>query len=154
MTGRTTGRASPLDAHIGFWMRLLSNQVSGGFRQLLEAKGSSVAEWVALRLLFDSGDTTHADLMASLGMTKGAVSKIVTRLETKGLASREPGGARREQVILLTTRGRQLVPKLALLADSNDAAFFGHLTVDERDMLMALLRRLAMHHRISGVAAE
>jgi DNA-binding MarR family transcriptional regulator len=146
--------ASSLEAHIGFWMRLLSNHVSGRFRQSLEASGSSVAEWVALRQLLDSEETTHADLMASLGMTKGAVSKVVSRLEAKGLASRGTDAERRGQVVVLTDEGRQLVPKLALLADENDMAFFGHMIAEERDLLMALLQRIAKHHQITGVAVE
>jgi DNA-binding MarR family transcriptional regulator len=154
MARRSGNRVSPLDAHLGFWMRLLSNRVSGRFRQALETSGSSVAEWVALRELLGSRDTSHADLMTSLGMTKGAVSKVITRLEAKGLALRGPDLERRRQVIVLTEEGRRLVPKLARLADENDATFFGHLTAEERDTLMVLLRRMAKHHQISGVAVE
>lgn len=154
MKCKSSNPASPLDAHLGFWMRLVSNHVSGRFRQSVEASGSSVAEWVALRQLFDSKDTTHAELMLLLGMTKGAVSKVVTRLESKGLASRRPGATRRGQVITLTAKGRQLVPKLAQLADDNDAAFFGHLTTGERAKLLHVLQRIAQHHQISGVAVE
>lgn len=154
MKRKSYAPVSPLDSHIGFWMRLLSNHVSGKFRQSVEASGSSVAEWVALRQLYDRKDTTHADLMALLGMTKGAVSKVFTRLEMKGLALRGPGMGRRGQVIALTDEGRQLVPKLAQLADENDSAFFGHLTIKERDLLMGLLLRMAKHHGISGVAVE
>lgn len=154
MNRKSRDHVSALDSHIGFWMRLLSNHVSGKFRQSVEASGSSVAEWVALRQIYDCKDTTHSELMTLLGMTKGAVSKVVTRLEIKGLASRGFDTGRRGQLITLTDEGRKLVPKLAQLADENDAAFFGHLTVDERDQLMGLLLRMAKHHGISGVALE
>jgi DNA-binding MarR family transcriptional regulator len=33
---------------------------------------------------------------------------------------------RRQQILSLTARGRALVPRLARLADDNDAHFFGH----------------------------
>ncbi len=154
MKRKSRASVSPLDSHIGFWMRLLSNHVSGRFRQAIEASGSTVAEWVALRQLYECGNTTHAELMVLLGMTKGAVSKVVTRLELKGLASRGADTARRGQVISLTEAGRRLVPELARLADENDAVFFGHLTVKERDLLMGLLQRIAKLHGISGVAVE
>ena len=76
---------SPLDAHLGFWLRFVSNHVSARFSQLVEDEGCTVTEWVALRTLFDKTQTTHAELIQALGMTKGAASKVVTRLEEKGL---------------------------------------------------------------------
>ena len=115
----------PLHAHLGFWLRLVSNQVSGRFRQLLEEQGSSVSEWVALSALSRQSGTTHADLIRALGMTKGAASKIVSRLEAQGLARRQQASdGSRTQVLSLTPRGRALVPRLAALADQNVAG--GH----------------------------
>jgi len=72
---------SPLEAHLGFWLRFVSNHVSVRFQQLLEAKGVTVTEWVALRTLWSQNETTHAALIQAMGMTKGAASKVITRLE-------------------------------------------------------------------------
>ena len=77
---------SALEAHLGFWLRSVSNHVSSRFASLLEAQACSVTEWVALRTLFDRREATHAELIQALGMTKGAASKVVSRLEEKGLA--------------------------------------------------------------------
>lgn len=139
--------AAPLDAHLGFWLRLVSNQVSLRFQQGLEAEGVSVAEWVALRLLYDQAPARPAQLIQTLGMTKGATSKLVTRLEDKGLARRiELPGRAREQALALTPRGRALVPRLAARADANDAHFFGHLPAPQQRALMRALQDLARHH--------
>jgi len=144
--------ASPLDAHLGFWLRFVSNHVSARFSQLVEGEGSSVTEWVALRTLFDNTQTTHAELIQALGMTKGATSKVVTRLEEKGLARRERAeGSAREQVLRLTPQGRALVPRLAALADQNEEHFFGHLSAGERHALMAAFQALVSHHHLKQV---
>jgi len=144
--------ASPLDAHLGFWLRFVSNHVSARFSQLVEGEGSSVTEWVALRTLFDNTQTTHAELIQALGMTKGAASKVVTRLEEKGLARRELAeGSAREQVLRLTPQGRALVPRLAALADQNEEHFFGHLSAGERRALMAAFQALVSHHHLKQV---
>ena len=147
-----TSSASPLSAHLGFWLRFVSNQVSAEFEHAVESRGVSVSEWVALRTLFDQAGTTHAALVAALGMTKGAVSKVVSRLQDKGLVTRASHEAdARAQVLALTRAGRALVPALARDADANDERFFGHLPARQRRELMALLQELVRLHRFEQV---
>ncbi|MFZ6653750.1 MarR family winged helix-turn-helix transcriptional regulator [Undibacterium sp. TJN19] len=141
------GTVSELESHLGFWLRYVSNHVSGQFASMVEANGVSVSEWVALRALYPAGHTgstrvfSAADLMDALGMTKGAVSKIVTRLEDKGLVRRVIVDTdKRAQQIMLTKAGMALVPTLAASADQNDQAFFGHLSATERKELMSSMK--------------
>ena len=152
MKPRATDPVSPLDAHLGFWMRFVSNQVSAEFARAVEAHGVSVSEWVALRTLFGAPESTHAALVAALGMTKGAVSKLVSRLQDKGLVTRAAHDAdARAQVLALTRAGRALVPALARDADANDDRFFGHLSATRRRDLMALLREVVRLHQLDQV---
>lgn len=137
---------------MGFWLRFVSNHVSIRFQQLLEEKGVSVTEWVALRTLWSHSETTHAELIQSLGLTKGAASKVVSRLEEKGLAGRQLAeGSARAQSLSLTAAGKALVPKLAALADANDAHFFGHLPASERDALTQAMQALVQHHQLKDI---
>ena len=150
MKHRSPAPASPLEAHLGFWFRFVSNHVSGRFQQLLEAEGTTVTEWVALRSLFDKPRTTHAELILALGVTKGAASKVMSRLEEKGLAQRQLAeGSAREQLLSLTPLGRALVPRLAALADQNEDHFFGHLGMREREHLAKVFRGLVAHHQMT-----
>lgn len=152
MPARPRSPVSTLDSHLGFWLRFVSNHVSARFAALVEAEGASVTEWVALRTLYDRPWTTHAELIQALGMTKGAASKVVTRLEEKGLARREPAeGSAREQLLRISPRGRALVPRLAALADANEVHFFGHLDPHERQALMQAFQALAAHHGLTEV---
>jgi len=146
---------SSLDAHLGFWLRFVSNQVSSRFQALLEAQECSVTDWVALRTLFDRPETSHAELIQGLGMTKGATSKVVSRLEQRGLVKRSlaEGGAR-EQKLGLTAKARSLVPCLAALADENEVHFFGHLGARERKALMEAFRALVAHHGLQSPPLE
>lgn len=146
---------SPLEAHLGFWLRFVSNEVSARFQTLLEGRGVAVTEWVALRTLWSRDETTHAQLIQALGMTKGAASKLVSRLEEKGLAKRQLiVGRAREQSLRLTTAGRRLVPKLAALADANEEHFFGHLSVAERQALVRAMQALVQHHQIKELPTD
>ncbi len=146
---------SPLEAHLGFWLRFVSNHVSMRFQQLLEERGVTVTEWVALRTLWSQDETTHAALIQALGLTKGAASKVVSRLEEKGLAVRQLAeGRAREQSLRLTAAGKSLVPKLAALADANDAHFFGHLSVRERRALTKAMQALVQHHQLKDIPTD
>lgn len=146
---------SPLEAHLGFWLRFVSNHVSIRFQQLLEEQGVTVTEWVALRTLWSRDEATHAALIQALGMTKGAASKVVSRLEEKGLAERQAvEGRRREQSVSLTAAGKALVPKLAALADANDTHFFGHLTATDRQTLTQAMQALVQHHQFKNPPTE
>lgn len=153
MTGPPT--ASALDSHLGFWLRLLSNHVSERFRREVEAHGVSVTEWVALRTLFDGRVTTHQALIDALGMTKGAASKVISRLEDKGLAARRSAEHdARVQQLALTAAGRRLVPRLAALADANDAHFFDLLPTAQRDALLATLQQIARTHGLKDLPLD
>ena len=94
-------------------------------------------------------------LAARLGMTRGAISKIVDRLEGKGLAVRTSNTVdRRAQTIALTRTGRARVPKLAALADKNDAEFFGYMSVGERAQLVAVMQEIVRRGGLRTVPTE
>jgi MarR family transcriptional regulator, lower aerobic nicotinate degradation pathway regulator len=88
-------------------------------------------------------------------MTRGAITKLADRLIDKTLivrkASRDDG---RAQTLALTARGSDLVPKLAALADRNDAEFFGHLTPAEQRTLERLLKRMIERSHITEIPTE
>ena len=149
-------RVSLLTAHTGFWMRLVSNQVSYAFARKLETSGVTVAEWVVLREMYSRDDTTSPSAVADLtGLTRGAVSKLISRLLAKGLATRkESASDRRYQDIELTPAAVALVPRLAKLADKNDEEFFSVLSKSERKALIATLKKIASHHQLTKVPVE
>lgn len=131
---------SDLEAHLGYWLRLVSNHVSYAFKLKVEGHGVTVAEWVVLRALFSDDGIKPSALSEKLGLTRGAVSKLLDRLASKALVIiRADAADRRAQVVTLSTSGRRLVPKLAALADENDAEAFGHLTPSQRKALLATL---------------
>ena len=141
---------SPLRAHLGFWLRSVSNHVSLSFARRLEAHEVTVAEWVLMRELYDHVDLTPSELAEAMGMTRGAISKLAERLVAKALIGREDDPAdRRSHRLSLTLRGRALVPVMAALADENDAAIFGALDPASREALEGALRALASAHSLT-----
>lgn len=142
---------SPLTAHLGYWLRALSNHVSQSFARRLEGQGVTVAEWVVLRALYDAEAPAPSALAAELGLTRGAISKLADRLAAKDLVERRASPRDgRAQSLCLTAAGAALVPRLAALADENDAACFAALPEAERAALERTVRALAARHGLTA----
>ena len=146
---------SPLEAHLGYWLRFVSNHVSHAFARKVETCGVTVAEWVVLRELWEVEDLAPSELAEGLGMTRGAISKLIDRLVGKGLAARTARQEdRRYQSVALTVTGRKLVPKLASLADQNDEEFFSEVSAAERETLMRLMKEIARTRGLKEVPTD
>jgi DNA-binding MarR family transcriptional regulator len=76
-------QASRLETHLGYWLRRVSNAVSGSFTRSLQARQTSVAEWVLLHHLHDRKQATPGELAEALTITRGAISKIIDKLQAK-----------------------------------------------------------------------
>jgi len=145
-------RPSVLTSHLGYWLRYVSNHVSHAFALKVEAKGVTVAEWVVLRDLYETGAIAPSGLAERLGMTRGAISKLADRLIDKLLVAREANAEdARAQTLALTLKGYSLVPELAALADENDAEFFGHLKPEERLVLERVLKHIVERRGLQSV---
>ena len=146
---------SPLQAHLGYWLRFVSNQVSQAFATKIAACGVSVAEWVLMRELYDDDKLTPSTLAARMGMTRGGISKLVDRLGSRALVIRSASAEdRRYQTLALTAKARAMVPQLSALADQNDAAFFGHLKQAERQSIENAMRELVRRYGFKAVPVD
>jgi len=142
---------SALEDHLGYWLRRVSNHVSGAFAAALAEEGVSVAEWVVLRLMHGQAPQAQRPLAGATGLTPGALSKVLDKLEAKGWVTREAAAEDlRVQRCTLTRKGRSLVPRLALLADRNEARCFDGLSARERATLRTLLLKLVQVHQLQG----
>lgn len=144
-----------LDDHLGFWLRKVSNHVSHAFARKLAARDVTVAEWVVMRALYDSPSVSPSRLAGRLGLTRGAITKLADRLLEKSLITRKADDSDgRGQTLALTGSANALVPKLAALADANDAEFFGGLTAAERMSLGRILRKLVEINRVAATPTQ
>ena len=146
---------SDLSAHLGYWLRYVSNHVSQAFARKVEAHGVTVAEWVLMRQLLEVEALAPSRLAERMGMTRGAVSKLADRLIAKSLLLRtaDPEDGR-AQTLSLTRAGRSMVPKLAALADANDAEFFDHLRPKDRAALLSLLREIVEKRGLKSLPVD
>jgi DNA-binding MarR family transcriptional regulator len=152
--GRTQ-HTPDFESHLGYWLRRVSNAVSGAFSRALHEKQTSVAEWVLLRELHERGQAAPGELANALGLTRGAVSKIIDKLEAKDWVQTDTKeGDSRYRLLSPTHAGRRSLPILAAIADKNDATYFDCLSAREKAVLRELLVKLAVHHRIHDIPTE
>jgi DNA-binding MarR family transcriptional regulator len=151
----STQSASDLTAHLGYWLRYVSNHVSQAFARKVEAYGVTVAEWVLMRQLLEQKALAPSRLADRMGMTRGAISKLADRLIAKSMLVRvaDPEDGR-AQTLSLTSAGRALVPRLAALADANDAEFFDHLARKDRAALLRMLREIVEKRGLKSVPVD
>lgn len=153
---RLRSTAAPdLESHLGYWLRRVSNQVSGAFARALQTKQISVAEWVVMCHVQRYPGITPGEVAEMLDLTRGAVSKVIGKLEAKrwiARSTKQQDG--RVQLLSLTHLGRRILPELAEIADRNDRQFFEGLDAEERAILRRLLAKLTELHQIRAIPIE
>jgi DNA-binding MarR family transcriptional regulator len=144
-----------ITAHLGYWLRYVSNHVSQAFARKVESHGVTVAEWVLLRQLLDVEAMAPSRLADRMGMTRGAITKLADRLIAKSLLTRKADlSDRRAQTLALTAKGRRLVPELAALADRNDAEFFDHIRPKDRSVLLRILQDIVERRGLKSMPVD
>jgi DNA-binding MarR family transcriptional regulator len=133
---------SNLEKHLGYWLRCLSNFVSGGFAEKLAELDISVAQWVVLRTLYDNKNVTLNHTAQLVGVDKSSLSRMIERLVRRKLVVRSEGDDRRSLGLALTPAAKKLVPQLAKLADENDASFFKTLSQKQRKEFLGTIKQL------------
>jgi DNA-binding MarR family transcriptional regulator len=150
-----TADVPELTAHLGYWLRQVSNHVSQAFARRLAAKDVTVAEWAMMRVLYGTQPVAPSQLANAMGMTRGAISKLADRLVSKSLVAREASSTDgRAQSLRLTPRGTRIVPELAALAEQNEAECFAHLSNKDRATLKRILQEAVVTLGITATPIE
>ena len=147
-----TGGGSPGldDAVRGLRAVILAGE---NYRQVVaHATGLGVTETQALSYLAVHGDRGQNDLGCDLGLTSGAATALVDRLERQGVAERFPHPSDRRRILVrLTDQGE------AVIARSRDwlASSFQSFSGGELPQLASELHRIAADlRRASADAAQ
>ena len=121
----------------------------------MQSKRTSVAEWVVMCHVQQRPGITPGELAEALTLTRGAVSKVIDKLEAKNwITSSIKPEDNRVRLFSLTRRGSRVLPELAEIADRNDQTFFDVLEAGERATLRRLLSKLVDLHHIGAVPIE
>ena len=128
---------------IGYLLRQVLNGFTHEIEAQLEPSGLTDAQWLPLYKLSLDQVSTAAEIARTMGRDAGATTRLLDRLEAKGLCQRERSEQDRRVIELrLTHEGReavQVVPEVLCHVHNRALADF---SADELDTLKNLLRRM------------
>jgi DNA-binding MarR family transcriptional regulator len=128
---------------IGWLLLVLQRSIRQQAELRLAGSGLTHAQWVPLLMLRLGGACAVTKLMRELDSDAGALSRLLDRLEAKGLCQRERSTEdRRVVMVSLTDEGWRISAQLpSMLSDIFNAHLFG-FSHNEWRLLMSLLHRL------------
>ena len=137
-----------IDDYLLYLLARASALVSGQFHARLKPHGIDVAEWRVLATLSDADAMTVGDLADIVLFQQPTVTKIIDRMEDRGLiARRREAGDRRKVHLSVTPIGRKIVR--GVLADARDheaevlSAYSERESAALKDVLRTLIARQA-----------
>ena len=134
--GRRIDLALELRAHLIRAGARLSNDAT----RKLTVRGLSQAQLELLRRVSAAPDGTQQDLVSALGVTRGNVSQLLTKLEAEGLVLRFAVGTRK--LLRVTKRGERLLESVLPGESELLAQHFAAFNKAELEQLLGLLARL------------
>jgi DNA-binding MarR family transcriptional regulator len=109
----------------------------------LEPSGLTHAQWIPLFKLYMGQASTVAELARESELDAGAMTRLLDRLEAKGLVSRVRSSSDRRVVNLeLTPEGREAAKQIPEVLCKVQNAFLQGFSVEEWQQLKDLLRRV------------
>jgi DNA-binding MarR family transcriptional regulator len=154
-TGPRRGKQPPIGLVLGGGSLL--HQVGRELGTALErqlAPYGITAQQAALLLHAGRQDSGPSQLMALLGTDTAGMTKLLDRLESKGLLQRRPRpDDRRAVVIELTDQGRALVPRLPPVFGRVTSQLLAGFSTDEVNQLTTTLQRMLDNLRTVAAGA-
>ena len=131
---------------VGYLMRKVMTSIRTQADAQLSTHDLTYAQWVPLYKIARSGQATVASLARDLETDPAAMTRVLDRLEAKGLVLRERSTTDRRVVCLaLTPEGDKVAARVpAVLAEvlNGHLSDFSH---DEWQLLLGLLRRMLVN---------
>ncbi|MBC7378073.1 MAG: MarR family transcriptional regulator [Burkholderiaceae bacterium] len=128
---------------VGYLMRRILSTVSQEVESELEPSGLTNAQWVPLLKLYMGAASTVAEVARECQLDAGATTRLLDRLEAKGLLRRQRSSKDRRVVNLeLTDDGRTAAQKIPAVLCRVQNAHLDGFTTQEWETLKNLLRRI------------
>lgn len=133
----------PIGGSIGYLTRRLALSIARDIGVRVAPMGLTDAQWGPLMLIRAGRARTARELAGELAIDPGAMTRLLDRMQAKGLIRRKRCEEDRRCVILeLTAAGERAAARVpAALADANNAHLSG-FTRAEFAQLEAMLRRM------------
>lgn len=134
-------RKGPLPGLLGYRLRLAHQAV---FRDFAATVPQATPGRAGMLLLVEANPgVTQGELAREVGLDRSTMVGVIDTLEASGLVERRRGADRRTNGLWLTRRGRALVAAMKRRIQIHERRISARLTERERELLLALLGKLA-----------
>lgn len=131
------------DESVGYLMRRIITAVGQEVDRQLEPAGLTNAQWVPLLKIHSGTATTVAELARECQLDAGSMTRMLDRLEAKGMLRRVRTSRDRRIVNLeLTEEGRKVASDIPALLCRVQNAHLEGFSVEEWQLLTGMLRRI------------
>lgn len=142
-----------LSDSIGFLTGRIATALRTELEHDLSEFGVTANQWPVLLLIHHGRASRPSEIAEMLGIDRGAATRLIDRLEQKGVVSRfdDPGDLRAAKV-QLTERGRTLTPVLETIVQARNEAALAEIDPAERAVFLKALKKLdaALHKNASS----
>nr|WP_245965584.1 MarR family transcriptional regulator [Pseudorhodoferax soli] len=134
---------NPSDS-VGYLMRRIMSLVALAVERELESTGLTHAQWIPLfKLAVHPGGATVAELARLCELDAGAMTRLLDRLEAKGLCQRERSSEDRRVVRLaLTPQGKAVAEQIPVALSRVQNAYLAGFSREEWLLLKSFLARI------------
>lgn len=142
-----------VDDYLPALLAQASRLISGEFHLVVTAQGFTVSEWRVLASLAGSEPVNIGQLAEITTMKQPTVTRVLDRMQARGLIERRPNEAdRRVTLVRITAAGTRLVSKLIPLALQHERRVLEPFGQQRAEDLKATLRKLIELHRDAPLA--
>lgn len=137
------------ETSVGYLIRRVMIVGAQEVERQLEPSGLTNAQWLPLFKLFLGKVSTVAELARECHMDAGAMTRLLDRLEAKGLCRRVRSMADRRVVnIVLTDAGRQAAAGIPAVLSRVQNAHLAGFSLEEFEALKGFLRRMLVNAEV------
>ncbi|WP_137892266.1 MarR family transcriptional regulator [Ramlibacter sp. 2FC] len=140
---------------MGYLMRMILSEVKQQVEQELEACGLTHAQWVPLLKLYLGQASTVAEVARGCQLDAGATTRLLDRMEAKGLLRRVRSEEDRRVVhIELTEEGRRAASRIPEVLSRVQNAHLAGFSAEEWNTLKSYLRRILANAQALAAQGE
>ncbi|WP_282935822.1 MarR family transcriptional regulator [Paenibacillus sp. RC67] len=133
------------DQFIAYRFREIKNLLTSFLNQVLPDYHISPIMMYALEFLRKHPDSKAVDIAKEFGLTRGAVTQLLDKLEQEDLVIRKPHPtSRRSLQIHVTPKGNELIKNILDAYHSKIERLFAHYSIEELSTLRTLLNKLPL----------
>lgn len=126
-----------------FWIARLASAMREQFNQALAEHDITWPQWMIMNVLHHKLAVTPAQIADNIGVDRSAVTRLVDRLEKKGMVARSFDGLDRRSIqIVMTTQGCRLVTQINAAAKEHQDSFMSQLPSTECRGLKGNIQKL------------